>query len=101
MTFNPERFLNTKTHPAENDPHNLAFGFGRRICPGRGFADSTIFLTVVRSLQAFRIGKPVKDGREIDPAVDYLPGVISHPKLLRFLLHQGVKSMSLLFVPLR
>lgn len=80
MTFNPERFLETETHPAEIDPHNLAFGFGRRICPGRGFADSTIFLTVVRSLQAFRIGKLVRDGREIEPAVDYLPGVISHPK---------------------
>lgn len=80
MTFNPEKFLDTETHHAENDPHNLAFGFGRRICPGRGFADSTIFLTVVRSLQAFRIGKLVKDGREIEPAVDYLPGVISHPK---------------------
>ncbi|GKZ23594.1 hypothetical protein AbraIFM66951_009867 [Aspergillus brasiliensis] len=80
MTFNPERFLDTKNRPAEYDPHKLAFGFGGRICPGRGFADSTIFLTVVRSLQAFRIGKLVRDGKVIEPVVEYLPGVISHPK---------------------
>lgn len=80
MTFNPERFLTTESYQAEHDPHNLAFGFGRRICPGRGFADSTIFLTVVRSLQAFRIAKISEDGREIEPIVEYLPGVISHPK---------------------
>ncbi|RDK42759.1 cytochrome P450, partial [Aspergillus phoenicis ATCC 13157] len=78
MTFNPERFLTTESYQAEHDPHNLAYGFGRRICPGRGFADSTIFL--VRSLQAFRVAKIFEDGREIGPVVDYLPGVMGHPK---------------------
>jgi hypothetical protein len=78
MTFNPERFLTTESYQAEHDPHNLAFGFGRRICPSRGFADSTIFL--VRSLQAFRVAKIFEDGREIGPVVDYLPGVMGHPK---------------------
>ena len=36
MTFKPERFLGADGRAPEMDPHNLAFGFGRRVCPGRG-----------------------------------------------------------------
>lgn len=39
--FNPDRYLGP--HP-ETDPHTLCFGFGRRICPGRELADSSIWL---------------------------------------------------------
>lgn len=28
--FNPDRFIDTPGHPAEPDPHNVVFGFGRR-----------------------------------------------------------------------
>lgn len=28
--FNPDRFLATETHDPEPDPHDVAFGFGRR-----------------------------------------------------------------------
>lgn len=30
MTFNPERHMNVNGRPAEADPHNMVFGFGRR-----------------------------------------------------------------------
>ncbi|KAH9929348.1 cytochrome P450 [Fomitopsis serialis] len=44
--FRPERFL----HPNEDtdiaDPVNIVFGHGRRICPGRVFADTAIFLAI-------------------------------------------------------
>ncbi|OCT47140.1 O-methylsterigmatocystin oxidoreductase [Cladophialophora carrionii] len=76
--FNPSRFLGDC---AELDPHNISFGFGRRICPGKLFADSTLFSTIASFLAVFDVRK-CRDvsGKEIDPEVNFLPGLISHPK---------------------
>ncbi|KAL3450266.1 putative cytochrome P450 oxidoreductase OrdA-like protein [Aspergillus insuetus] len=76
MTFNPSRFLGETPEP---DPRNYVFGFGRRICPGRVLADSNIFLTIAQTLAAFRIGKMVRDGKEVPIESQYTPGTISHP----------------------
>ncbi|KAL2871204.1 cytochrome P450 [Aspergillus lucknowensis] len=70
--FNPGRFLGESP---ELDPHTIAFGFGRRICPGRLLADSTIFLSIAQSLAVFDVRK---DG-ENSARAEFLPGVISHP----------------------
>lgn len=75
MEFKPERFLGTEP---EMDPHNLAFGFGRRICPGRFLADNTVYLSVAQSLAVFRIEKVV------DVKAEFQPGVISHPVPWKF-----------------
>ncbi|OJJ32368.1 hypothetical protein ASPWEDRAFT_117096 [Aspergillus wentii DTO 134E9] len=96
MAFKPERFLDTDGHIPEPDPHNVAFGFGRRVCPGRILADSTIFLTIAQSLAVFKISKPIHDGKEAELKVDFLPGFICHPKpfkvnvQLRSLAHEGL-----------
>jgi cytochrome P450 len=76
--FNPSRYLGDCAEP---DPHNLSFGFGRRICPGKLFADSSLFSTIASFLAVFDVRK-CKDasGKEIDPEVDFRPGLISHPK---------------------
>ncbi|OJJ48126.1 hypothetical protein ASPZODRAFT_2123095 [Penicilliopsis zonata CBS 506.65] len=79
MDFKPERFLARNGQAPQLDPTRLIFGFGRRICPGRFLADSTIFLTVSKCLAAFNISKMVKDGQEVEPTVDFTPGTISHP----------------------
>jgi cytochrome P450 len=71
-TFNPSRFLSSNP---EVDPHKLSFGFGRRICPGRILADSTVFLTIAKSLAVFNIQPDGEDG----VLKEFLPGVISHP----------------------
>ena len=42
------------------------FGFGRRVCPGKQFADIEIFLAIAMSLAIFDIKKPVKNGKEMD-----------------------------------
>lgn len=75
--FNPERFLG---EDAEMDPKTLIFGFGRRICPGKDFADESVFLTVALSLAAFNIRK-AKDGKDnvSDPHPEFTPGIISRP----------------------
>ena len=79
MVFKPERFLFTEGQLPEPDAHKLSFGFGRRICPGRLLADSTLYLTIAQTLAVFNVSKAVENGREVDPAVSFLPGVISHP----------------------
>ncbi|KAN0084465.1 Cytochrome P450, partial [Tylopilus felleus] len=41
--FIPERFLNHDGSLKPNDVENIAFGFGRRICVGRYFADTSVW----------------------------------------------------------
>lgn len=75
--FNPERFLGEN---AEMDPKMLVFGFGRRICPGKDFADESVFITIALSLAAFDIRKARdEDGNDIEPRVEFTSGIISKP----------------------
>ncbi|KAJ5473438.1 hypothetical protein N7475_003004 [Penicillium sp. IBT 31633x] len=79
--FRPERFLSEEIDSA-SDPHNVTFGFGRRICPGRLIADTSIFLTIVHTLAVFDLGIPRgPDGKEVEPIVAFTPGIISHPEV--------------------
>ncbi|THC92940.1 hypothetical protein EYZ11_007583 [Aspergillus tanneri] len=79
LAFKPERFLEYDGHVPERDPHLLSFGFGRRVCPGRTLADSNVYLSLAQSLAVFRITKPVRDGKVIEPEPMFQPGIISHP----------------------
>ncbi|KAH8696732.1 putative cytochrome P450 oxidoreductase OrdA-like protein [Talaromyces proteolyticus] len=81
MTFKPERFLATDEHPIpEPDPHAVAFGFGRRICPGRLLADTSLYINVAQSLAVFSISKHVNSkGLEVEDIMNFQPGVVSHP----------------------
>ncbi|KAF8139517.1 cytochrome P450 [Mycena galopus ATCC 62051] len=78
--FNPDRFFTTDGK-LNNDDTVLAFGFGRRICPGRHNADATVWATMVSVLSTFDIVK-AKDahGNEIDIDPGYSDGFISHPE---------------------
>ncbi|KAI0260543.1 cytochrome P450 [Gloeopeniophorella convolvens] len=78
--FTPERFLATEGKPAELDPRECAFGFGRRICPGKLFADATVWLSIAMALSAFRISKVVENGVEVTPSGEYTKAIISHPE---------------------
>ncbi|KDR72342.1 hypothetical protein GALMADRAFT_769658 [Galerina marginata CBS 339.88] len=74
-TFNPSRYLHGEPHPVGQ------FGFGRRICPGRHLADSSVWIAIASILAAFDIS-PAKtaDGRSIIPKEEFLSGITSHPK---------------------
>ncbi|KAI5920501.1 cytochrome P450 [Camillea tinctor] len=75
--FDPSRHLGPNPCP---NPYDYAFGFGRRICPGKLLADSSVWLTVARSLAVFDISKGIDEsGREIEPDVRFSGGLISHP----------------------
>ena len=80
--FKPERYLPPLN---ENDPSQLAFGYGRRSCPGRLFADSIVYITIVQILAAFRFGKH-RDahGNEFSPKLKPVPGIINSPSPFEF-----------------
>jgi len=79
--FKPERFLPGEGREPEPDPRHLVFGFGRRVCPGKEFADATLFAVFSMILAAFNISKAHDGfGKEIEPPVEFEPGVLNHPK---------------------
>ncbi|KAJ7080831.1 cytochrome P450 [Mycena belliarum] len=80
FAFKPERFLlNGKPNPAVPGP-GAAFGFGRRICPGKHLASSSLWIAAVSALATFDITKAVReDGQIIEPTYEYLPGLVSMP----------------------
>jgi len=75
--FRPERFLDDGINPPAPYPE-AAFGFGRRICPGRYFSDKELFITVASVLATLDISPPVdKSGNPIDVVLDHYNGLIS------------------------
>ncbi|OCH91434.1 CyP450 monooxygenase [Obba rivulosa] len=65
--FRPERFLkNGELYPAARYGPEVAFGAGRRICPGRYFAEKSLFMNVACILQTFNVSAPLDpQGRPI------------------------------------
>ncbi|KAJ7189263.1 cytochrome P450 [Mycena filopes] len=78
--FKPDRFLlNGKPNPNVRDPQTV-FGFGRRICPGRHLAKSTLFIAVASILSSFDIIKAVDtDGQPIEPTFEFSSHLINAP----------------------
>jgi len=76
--FKPERFLkNGKLDSSVRDPLDIGFGFGRRICPGRHLAHSTITITAASVLSTFDLVKKVdENGREIVPKRKYTESAV-------------------------
>ncbi|KAJ6562200.1 cytochrome P450 [Mycena capillaripes] len=75
--FIPERFLaaensNSLDVHLNPDPRRWAFGYGRRVCPGRDLAEDMLFISVAMTLAVF-------DLRCIEPTTEYTPSIISHP----------------------
>jgi len=100
-TFLPDRFLGkehrqgnkvssedgegegTSGHSADN-PSEIVFGFGRRVCPGRFFAEASLWLAIANVLAVFDI-LPELDGAstaqtEGISAEMFTSGVTSRPK---------------------
>ncbi|KAK7212547.1 hypothetical protein V2G26_019725 [Clonostachys chloroleuca] len=75
-SFDPDRYLEPRNEP---DPATEAFGYGRRVCPGRFLADESLFITISRVLAAFDIRKALDgQGIEIEPKIRITPGIIGH-----------------------
>ncbi|KAJ6466567.1 cytochrome P450 [Mycena vitilis] len=78
--FNPERFLTADGQYREVDDV-LAFGFGRRICPGRYTADASVWAAIVSILASFDIAK-AKDatGQEIEIEPAFSDKLVCHAR---------------------
>jgi len=62
--FKPERFLNPDGSLRDDPILASPFGYGRRICPGRHFVDTTLFIVVASLFSVFNVerGRDSKDG---------------------------------------
>ncbi|EJD46785.1 cytochrome P450 [Auricularia subglabra TFB-10046 SS5] len=78
--FNPGRWLRGGTlNQTMQDPRIAVFGFGRRICPGRHFADASVFLAVATLLKCFSFEVFTDDGAEHPPSGKIVTGLVSCP----------------------
>ncbi|KAJ7187845.1 putative monooxygenase [Mycena filopes] len=77
-TFNPDRY---KGLDSEMDKvTNLAFGFGRRVCPGKLFAEATFFTVASTILSTCEIMAPVDaQGKPVIPNITFTTGTITFP----------------------
>jgi len=69
--FKPERFLD----PATSAPlPGAAFGFGRRVCPGRFYARELVWAAMANMLAAFEFLPAVDaEGKPAPPAQEFSP----------------------------
>ncbi|KAI0767394.1 cytochrome P450 [Fomes fomentarius] len=81
-TFCPERYMRDGVLDATvRDPAAFTFGFGRRVCPGRYFAEAAIFINVAAALHVFDITPPLDEhGSPITIVPRVTDGAISHPE---------------------
>ena len=78
FTFKPERF-GPDADPAAIEAIDYAFGFGRRVCPGRWMAQSFTWITIASVLAAFTLEKTRNaDGHFIEPTAAYSPGILAY-----------------------
>ncbi|KAJ7750811.1 cytochrome P450 [Mycena metata] len=72
--FNPDRFSDGITWNEETlDPRKIAFGFGRRICPGRHLAELILWTNIATLLAVFDIRRPLDaEGKEWLPELDWV-----------------------------
>ncbi|KAH8977891.1 hypothetical protein EDB86DRAFT_3091291 [Lactarius hatsudake] len=70
MDFDPARYLDEKGQVkalmASREEGHMSFGFGRRICPGRFFAESTLGIDMATVLWAMRFERPEGAQGELD-----------------------------------
>ncbi|EGO24806.1 hypothetical protein SERLADRAFT_361704 [Serpula lacrymans var. lacrymans S7.9] len=76
--FHPERHL-TEDGKLATDSGAPAFGFGRRICPGRYIGDASVWIALASMLALFRFEKAVdSEGQKVEIEPVFVTGVARH-----------------------
>jgi cytochrome P450 len=75
--FNPERFMKDgKLGSSIRDPGDRVFGSGRRICPGKYFANRAIFLRIATILATFDIEPGANGNGEVASEIRFQEGIV-------------------------
>jgi cytochrome P450 len=74
--FKPERFLNPDGSSRDDSTLISAFGYGKRICPGRHFVDATLFVIIASLFSVFNIERG-RDGGDKLSDYPYTGGAIT------------------------
>ncbi|KAF8879264.1 cytochrome P450 [Infundibulicybe gibba] len=79
--FRPERFIKDgELDSARLDPHAAAFGFGRRIYPGRFLNNSSLYIYISSILAVFNITAPLdENGQRVQLKSEMTSGLLSYP----------------------
>ncbi|KAI5118845.1 hypothetical protein M0805_006164 [Coniferiporia weirii] len=93
--FKPERFLGIdrggSATKMPKDPSKIAFGFGRRICPGRHMATNSVFIAVSSVLATFDVQAAVgEDGRPISHPAPFECSIVPRSGRTEALLRQAL-----------
>ncbi|KAK0480066.1 cytochrome P450 [Armillaria novae-zelandiae] len=78
--FDPDRFMSAEGK--EPQPYPVAaFGFGRRICPGRYVASNTAWIAIASMASTLSFTKPAVDSesRDVEPSTTFTDGFLSFP----------------------
>ncbi|KAF7293084.1 Cytochrome P450 [Mycena indigotica] len=79
--FMPERFLPRPSGFAPRDPFTYAFGFGRRICPGKPLAENSLYILVAYLIHNFSYHLPrTQEGVEEPIRPTWKSGLTSFPE---------------------
>ncbi|TCD66264.1 hypothetical protein EIP91_001593 [Steccherinum ochraceum] len=81
--FQPGRFLDKdgNINTAVQDPTTIAFGFGRRICPGRHFAINSLLIFMASTLHVFDVTPGLDaDGKPVELTDEVLGEVVAMPR---------------------
>ncbi|KAK0501132.1 cytochrome P450 [Armillaria luteobubalina] len=79
LAFDPDRFIPHDGKKAQPEP-TVAFGFGRRICPGRYLALNSTWIAIASMVSTLSFSKAVdSEGRVIEPSDVYTSGFVSFP----------------------
>ncbi|KAJ7163973.1 cytochrome P450 [Mycena crocata] len=77
MQFKPERFLDpgNESYGLNPNPRKFAFGYGRRVCPGKDLADDAVFIFAAMTLAMFNIRT-----NKSTTKIGYTSSLLSHPQ---------------------
>ncbi|KAK0463550.1 cytochrome P450 [Desarmillaria tabescens] len=79
MVFDPDRFMPEDGRELQPNP-TAAFGFGRRICPGRYLALNTAWIAIASMASALSFSKAVdSESRVVEPSDTFTDAHLSFP----------------------
>ncbi|KAL0580370.1 hypothetical protein V5O48_001615 [Marasmius crinis-equi] len=82
LSFDPDRYEDSEGNIRKgiNNLPDAAFGFGRRMCPGRNFAFDFLWIATASILSVFTISRAIdENGNDVKPEEKYTSNLLSHP----------------------